>query len=303
MLDTERIALNRIVYPGVGMEEFFAITAELGLGKVELRNDLPGGKIIDDLTPDQVRKLAAKHQVQILTINALQKFNLPSNLAKAAQELKGLIELARYFRAHPPARTVVFLATSAHHLAMRGIDDHMQPCKSRQVAVEARFEELDVAAGRVRQTRRLAEVAWRYRLAGHIEFCLYRQLQGIVKLLAGCREQLDPVVGPGIVRRRHHGPDRATTLGFEGDLRRRRDAEADHVESFQSEPVAQRTIEDLGGLTGVPAHHDARDTIGTEHPSRGAAEPGGELGGQFGEGDTSDAVGAELHRANPISAW
>ena len=95
MLDTERIALNRIVYPGVGMEEFFAITAELGLGKVELRNDLPGGKIIDDLTPDQVRKLAAKHQVQILTINALQKFNLPSNLAKAAQELKGLIELAR----------------------------------------------------------------------------------------------------------------------------------------------------------------------------------------------------------------
>ena len=95
MLDTGRISLNRIVYPGVGMEEFFAITAELGLGKVELRNDLPGGKIIDDLTPDQVKKLAAKHRIQILTINALQKFNLPSNLAKAAQELKGMIELAR----------------------------------------------------------------------------------------------------------------------------------------------------------------------------------------------------------------
>ena len=95
MLDTGRISLNRIVYPGVGMEEFFAITAELGLGKVELRNDLPGGRIIDDLTPDQVRKLAAKHRIQILTINALQKFNLPSNLAKATQELKGLIELAR----------------------------------------------------------------------------------------------------------------------------------------------------------------------------------------------------------------
>ena len=95
MLDVNRIALNRIVYPGVGMEEFFAVTAELGLGKVELRNDLPGGRIIDGLTPDQVGKLAAKHRVQILTINALQKFNLPSNLAKATQELKGLIELAR----------------------------------------------------------------------------------------------------------------------------------------------------------------------------------------------------------------
>jgi 2-keto-myo-inositol isomerase len=95
MLNKARIALNRIVYPGVGMEEFFAITAELGLGKVELRNDLPGGKIIDDLTPEQVRKLAAQHRIQILTINALQKFNLPSNLQKATKELKALIELAR----------------------------------------------------------------------------------------------------------------------------------------------------------------------------------------------------------------
>jgi 2-keto-myo-inositol isomerase len=95
MLNTSHIALNRIVYPDVGLEEFFAITAELGLGKVELRNDLPGSKIIDDLAPDHVRKLASKHRIQILTINALQKFNLPANAAKAAQELKGLIELAR----------------------------------------------------------------------------------------------------------------------------------------------------------------------------------------------------------------
>jgi 2-keto-myo-inositol isomerase len=95
MLNKARIALNRIVYPGVGMEEFFALTAELGLGKVELRNDLPGGKIIDDLSPEQVKKLSARYRIQILTINALQKFNLPSNLAKATQELKGLIDLAR----------------------------------------------------------------------------------------------------------------------------------------------------------------------------------------------------------------
>jgi 2-keto-myo-inositol isomerase len=95
LLNKARIALNRIVYPLVGIEEFFAITAELGLGKVELRNDLPGGKIIDDLAPDQVGTLAEKHRVQILTINALQKFNLPSNLEKATRELKDLIALAR----------------------------------------------------------------------------------------------------------------------------------------------------------------------------------------------------------------
>jgi 2-keto-myo-inositol isomerase len=95
MLNKARIALNRIVYPHVGIEEFFAITAELGLGKVELRNDLPGGRIIDELSPDQVKRLAARHKIQILTINALQKFNLPVNFGKATKELNRLIELAR----------------------------------------------------------------------------------------------------------------------------------------------------------------------------------------------------------------
>ena len=46
--------------------------------------------------------------------------------AEQAAGITGLLELARYFRAHPPARSVVFLATSAHHLAMRGIDDFIQ---------------------------------------------------------------------------------------------------------------------------------------------------------------------------------
>jgi len=46
--------------------------------------------------------------------------------AEQAAGITGLLELARYFRVHPPARSVVFLATSAHHLAMRGIDDFIQ---------------------------------------------------------------------------------------------------------------------------------------------------------------------------------
>lgn len=46
--------------------------------------------------------------------------------AEQAAGITGLIELARYFRENPPARTVVFLATSAHHLGLRGIDDFIQ---------------------------------------------------------------------------------------------------------------------------------------------------------------------------------
>ena len=46
--------------------------------------------------------------------------------AEQASSITALLELARYFRAHPPARTVVFLATSAHHLGLRGVDDFIQ---------------------------------------------------------------------------------------------------------------------------------------------------------------------------------
>jgi hypothetical protein len=51
------------------------------------------------------------------------------SLAPGAEQAAGitaLLELARYFREHPPARSVLFLATSAHHLALRGVDDFIQ---------------------------------------------------------------------------------------------------------------------------------------------------------------------------------
>ena len=51
------------------------------------------------------------------------------SLAPGAEQAAGitaLLELARYFRQHPPARSVLFLATSAHHLALRGVDDFIQ---------------------------------------------------------------------------------------------------------------------------------------------------------------------------------
>ena len=52
--------------------------------------------------------------------------------AEQASGITGLIELARYFREHPPARTIVFLATSAHHLGLRGIDDFIQRYMRRE---------------------------------------------------------------------------------------------------------------------------------------------------------------------------
>ena len=94
MIKRSRISLNRIIYPKLKLEDFFKFTKNLDLNKIELRNDLPGGKIIDGYTPGQLKELSKKYGVEILTINALQKFNLSAILPQTIKELKKLINLS-----------------------------------------------------------------------------------------------------------------------------------------------------------------------------------------------------------------
>ena len=94
MISRSKISLNRILSPNVNLEEFFKLSSELDLHKVELRNDLPGTGIIDTYSPNQVKALSEKYEIRIITINALQKFNLGAVLPDALEELKGLIDLA-----------------------------------------------------------------------------------------------------------------------------------------------------------------------------------------------------------------
>ena len=94
MINRSRISLNRIIYPKLELEDFFKFAKDLGLNKIELRNDLPGGKIIDGYTPGQLKELSKKYEVEILTINALQKFNLGAILPETIKKLKKLINLS-----------------------------------------------------------------------------------------------------------------------------------------------------------------------------------------------------------------
>lgn len=98
MIDLTRFALNRILCPGLELEEFFRLTADLQLGKVELRNDLPGGRILDELPPEGVVDLCNQYGIQIITINALQKFNVASLRSQLIDELRELIRVARSIR-------------------------------------------------------------------------------------------------------------------------------------------------------------------------------------------------------------
>ena len=94
MIDRSRISLNRILFPAANLEEFFRLTSELGLNKVELRNDIHGKGIIDSYSPKQVKRLSEKYGITIRTINALQKFNLGRILPKVLVELRELISLS-----------------------------------------------------------------------------------------------------------------------------------------------------------------------------------------------------------------
>jgi 2-keto-myo-inositol isomerase len=94
MIRRSKISLNRILFPDSSLEEFFKTTSDMGLNKVELRNDLPEIGIIDAYTPEQVKDFSEKYDIEILTINALQKFNLGAVLPAALEELKELIKLA-----------------------------------------------------------------------------------------------------------------------------------------------------------------------------------------------------------------
>jgi len=94
MLDLSRFSLNRIIYPGLDLENFFKLTQELGLSKVELRNDLPGGKILDDASPEAVKALADRYGIEIITINAIQHFNLGSVLSQVYEETRAMLNTA-----------------------------------------------------------------------------------------------------------------------------------------------------------------------------------------------------------------
>ena len=88
MIERSKFSLNRIIYPKLKLEDFYKFTEDLDLNKIELRNDLPGGKIIDGYTPGQLKVLSKEYGMEILTINALQKFNLAAILPETIKELK-----------------------------------------------------------------------------------------------------------------------------------------------------------------------------------------------------------------------
>ena len=121
-----------------------------------------------------------------------------------------------------------------------------------------------------------------------------RLLDVVGQLAAARREQLDAVVGEGVVRRRDHRARHALGLRRRRPRRRRQDAEALDVDALGGEAGGQRRLEQRARDAGVAA----RRRPARRRSTRAAARPEGEgeLGGQLRVGDAADAVGAEAQR-------
>jgi 2-keto-myo-inositol isomerase len=85
-------ALNHMTAPALTLDAFFALAVSLGIRAVEIRNDLDGNAILDGTNPHDVKALAERHGLTILSINALQRFNAWS--PERAAEARELIDYA-----------------------------------------------------------------------------------------------------------------------------------------------------------------------------------------------------------------
>lgn len=91
-----KTALNRITMPNLPLMDFLTAAKEMGFNAVEVRNDLPGGKILGGLNPKEVKRLAKELAIDIITINALQRFNDRKEfISDRVEELKEMVTIAK----------------------------------------------------------------------------------------------------------------------------------------------------------------------------------------------------------------
>lgn len=91
----DRFCINRKIAPNLDLAQFFSLVKKCGLSKVELRNDMPSGKVTDNLSNDQLNALAEKYGIEIVTINALGMFNLLDDQAALLKNAEALLSQAQ----------------------------------------------------------------------------------------------------------------------------------------------------------------------------------------------------------------
>lgn len=120
-IDPTRFCINRKIAPTLSLDAFFQLVQRLGLNKVELRNDMPGGKVTDNLSAEQLVALKEKYEIEIVTINALYPFNRPDDalLAKAEALLQEAQRIGAWALVMCPLNEGVAISSDETLAAMR----------------------------------------------------------------------------------------------------------------------------------------------------------------------------------------
>ena len=87
-------ALNHILAPNLNIHDFFKLAKNLNIQNIEIRNDLPKISLYN-INAKIIKELVNNYNVNILSINALQKFNIWNKERK--EELISLSEFAKKF--------------------------------------------------------------------------------------------------------------------------------------------------------------------------------------------------------------
>ncbi len=87
-------SLNRIIHPDQSLSDFIQFAADCSASGVEIRNDLADSSLLGGESPDSIREKSSECGIEIVTVNALQRFNDPNLFEKKIPELTALMEAA-----------------------------------------------------------------------------------------------------------------------------------------------------------------------------------------------------------------
>lgn len=89
---TVTLALNRTCAPQLSLADFIALARSVGVGAVEIRNDIPGREFADGMPAPELKARLDDAGLRLASVNALQRFNDWS--PERAAEARALIAYA-----------------------------------------------------------------------------------------------------------------------------------------------------------------------------------------------------------------
>ncbi len=89
-----QLALNHITCPFLDLGNCILLAQQLGISKIEIRNDLSERPMTDYLPNQKILEWIKQKDVEIISINALQQFNRGSRLEEKVEELQQIVKVA-----------------------------------------------------------------------------------------------------------------------------------------------------------------------------------------------------------------